>query len=37
MENNNNPDYAYQNVVQINDSDASRKFIANVFLWMLWL
>ncbi len=34
MENNNNPDYAYQNVVEINDSDASRKFIANVFLWM---
>ncbi len=34
MENNNNPDYTYQNVVQINDSDASRKFIANVFLWM---
>ena len=34
MENNNNPDYAYQNVVQINDADASRKYLANVFLWM---
>jgi FtsH-binding integral membrane protein len=27
-------DYAYENVIQIEDADASRKFIANVFLWM---
>ncbi len=26
--------YVYDNVIQINDADASRKFIANVFLWM---
>jgi FtsH-binding integral membrane protein len=31
---NNNPDYAYNNVIQINDADASRKFLANVFMWM---
>jgi len=31
---NNNPDYVYNNVVQLNDTDASRKFIANVFMWM---
>jgi len=31
---NNTTDYAYQNVVQLTDADASRKFIANVFLWM---
>ncbi|MGZ3945150.1 MAG: Bax inhibitor-1/YccA family protein [Mucilaginibacter sp.] len=31
---NQNPDYTYQNVIQINDADASRKFLANVFLWM---
>ncbi|MBS1532047.1 MAG: Bax inhibitor-1/YccA family protein [Bacteroidetes bacterium] len=31
---NQNPDYTYQNVVQIEDADASRKFIAGVFLWM---
>ncbi|MDB5109451.1 MAG: Inner rane protein YbhL [Mucilaginibacter sp.] len=31
---NNNPDYVYQNVIQLDDADASRKFIANVFLWM---
>jgi FtsH-binding integral membrane protein len=31
---NNTPDYTYQNVVQLNDADASRKFLANVFLWM---
>jgi len=30
----NNTNYAYQNVVQLTDADASRKFIANVFLWM---
>ena len=27
-------DYTYDNVIQIEDADASRKFIANVFLWM---
>ncbi len=32
MENNNN--YVYDNVIQITDDDASRRFIANVFLWM---
>lgn len=31
---NNNPNYVYENVMQINDADASRKFLANVFLWM---
>ena len=31
---NNNPNYVYDNVIQINDADASRKFIANVFMWM---
>ena len=31
---NNNPDYVYNNVIQLGDADASRKFIANVFLWM---
>ena len=31
---NQNPDYAYQNVVQIEDADQSRKFIAGVFSWM---
>jgi len=31
---NNNPDYVYKNVIQLDDADASRKFIANVFLWM---
>ncbi|MDN3550979.1 Bax inhibitor-1/YccA family protein [Mucilaginibacter aquaedulcis] len=28
------PEYVYKNVVQLNEGDASRKFIANVFLWM---
>ena len=32
MENNNN--YVYDNVIQINEADASRRFLANVFLWM---
>ena len=27
-------DYVYKNVIQLNETDASRKFIANVFLWM---
>ena len=31
---NQNPDYTYQNVIQIDDADQSRKFIANVFMWM---
>lgn len=31
---NQNTDYAYNNVIQIEDADQSRKFIANVFLWM---
>jgi FtsH-binding integral membrane protein len=31
---NQNPDYTYQNVIQIEDADASRKFLANVFIWM---
>jgi len=31
---NQNPDYTYQNVIQIEDADQSRKFIARVFLWM---
>jgi FtsH-binding integral membrane protein len=31
---NNSPDYVYKNVSQITDADSSRKFIANVFLWM---
>lgn len=34
MQNQNN-DFTYQNVIQLDDADASsRKFIANVFLWM---
>jgi len=32
---NNTSDYTYQNVVQLNDEEtASRKYLANVFLWM---
>ena len=31
---NNNPDYTYNSVVQINDLDASRKYLAKVFTWM---
>ncbi|GAA4095296.1 Bax inhibitor-1/YccA family protein [Mucilaginibacter panaciglaebae] len=31
---NNNPDYVYDNVIQIDDAASSRKFLANVFLWM---
>ena len=31
---NNKPDYVYNNVIQLDDADASRKFIANVFTWM---
>jgi FtsH-binding integral membrane protein len=31
---NNNPNYVYDSVTKINDADTSRKFLANVFLWM---
>jgi FtsH-binding integral membrane protein len=31
---NNKSNYVYDNVMQINDADASRKFLASVFLWM---
>jgi FtsH-binding integral membrane protein len=31
---NNKPDYVYDNVIQIEDTEASRKFLANVFMWM---
>jgi FtsH-binding integral membrane protein len=31
---NQNQDYVYKNVVQIEDADQSRRFIASVFLWM---
>jgi FtsH-binding integral membrane protein len=31
---NNKPDYVYDNVVQINEVDSTRKFLANVFMWM---
>lgn len=31
---NNNPNYAYENVIQINEADASRKYMAKVFTWM---
>lgn len=31
---NQNSDYTYNNVVQIEDTDQSRRFIASVFLWM---
>ena len=31
---NRSTNYTYDNVTQINDTDSSRKFIANVFLWM---
>jgi FtsH-binding integral membrane protein len=31
---NQNQDYTYKNVIQIEDADQSRKFIANVFMWM---
>lgn len=30
----NNPNYEYKNVIQIDEESASRKFIANVFVWM---
>ena len=30
----NNPNYVYNNVIQLDDADTSRKFIANVFMWM---
>ncbi|HEY8783325.1 MAG TPA: Bax inhibitor-1/YccA family protein [Mucilaginibacter sp.] len=31
---NNKSDYAYDNVIQINEADSTRKFLANVFMWM---
>ena len=31
---NQNPDYTYQNVIQIEDTDSSRKYLAKVFTWM---
>jgi FtsH-binding integral membrane protein len=31
---NNNPNYVYDSVVQLDDADSSRKFLANVFAWM---
>ena len=31
---NNKTGYVYNNIVQLNDADTSRKFIANVFMWM---
>ena len=30
----NKPNYVYDNVMQLSDADASRKFLANVFMWM---
>jgi len=31
---NQNPDYVYKNVIQIEDTDSSRKYLAKVFTWM---
>jgi FtsH-binding integral membrane protein len=31
---NNNPNYVYDNVMQVDDADSSRKFLARVFSWM---
>jgi FtsH-binding integral membrane protein len=31
---NQTPDYTYQNVIQVDDASASRKYLANVFIWM---
>jgi FtsH-binding integral membrane protein len=31
---NNKPDYVYDNVIQINEADSTRRFLANVFMWM---
>jgi FtsH-binding integral membrane protein len=30
----NNPNYDFNNVIQINETDTTRKFLANVFMWM---
>jgi len=30
----NKPDYVYNNVIQIDDTDSSRKYLAKVFTWM---
>jgi FtsH-binding integral membrane protein len=31
---NNNPNYVYENVIQIGDSASTRKFLAKIFVWM---
>ena len=31
---NNNANYVYDNVIEVNDADASRKYLAKVFTWM---
>jgi FtsH-binding integral membrane protein len=31
---NNNPNYVYENVMQVGDSSSSRKYLAKVFTWM---
>jgi FtsH-binding integral membrane protein len=31
---NNNPDYVYKNVMQLDDADSSRKYLGKVFAWM---
>lgn len=31
---NNNPNYVYNNVIQLDDADSSRKYLAKVFSWM---
>ena len=31
---NNNPNYVYDNVIQLDEADASRKYLAKVFTWM---
>jgi FtsH-binding integral membrane protein len=30
----NKPDYVYDNVMKINETDSTRRFLANVFMWM---
>jgi FtsH-binding integral membrane protein len=31
---NNKPNYVYDNVMEINETDSTRRFLANVFMWM---
>lgn len=31
---NNNPNYVYNNVIQLDDADSTRKYLAKVFAWM---